>query len=71
VRRSDYIYVALLEVYGVRTPKAAFTVKYEMVRWLKQQEHPYFYLIWRIRDNDVDASIGIAPVKLSVEELLK
>lgn len=46
--RSDYIYAVF---DGAHELKAAFTVKHEMIFWLRKHKFQYFPYILRLKDN--------------------
>lgn len=50
--RSSYIYIVDANSLDYPTVQSAFTVKYEMLNWLKQCRHPYkkSYRVFRLSD---------------------
>lgn len=57
--RSNYVYVVIEQ--GI--PVAAFTVKYEMERWLGRHGEGREFRVWRLRDN---GSPDNGPVEIEV-----
>lgn len=60
--RSQYIYT----IIDPGEPPAGFTVKHELVRWLRHHPGPEGRQVWRLRDGIVKGD----PVLLDTEELL-
>lgn len=64
--RSTYIYLAEYFAWGEQWPAAAFTVKHELVSWLKSQDNPGEYRVFRMSDGDH----GKDPALMVMSELL-
>ncbi len=64
--RSTYVYVVLNDATG-GDPVAGFTVKHELVRWLKSRPFPGVYRVWQLPDGFSDRMPG----PYDVRELLE
>lgn len=53
--RSSYIYIALDDAL----PVAAFTVKWELERWLSRQEDARFLDVFRMKDGEASEPIRV------------
>jgi hypothetical protein len=71
VARSDYIYIVLKDMLGT-PPVAAFTVKHELLYWLRQRTEAELagHDVYRCKDEGWNMPHK-PPVKLDIEELLK
>jgi hypothetical protein len=51
VSRSSYVYFVIESMPSSIEPVAGFTVKHELLTWLRQQKHTDALLVYRMPDN--------------------